>query len=81
MLEKLIVFLIRRKLGVRKCELFRFSNQKTRDLYYFTEDRLLKIEYKQPGGYLTDGTLKNSGVPLNWLLDKECKVIPWEVGK
>lgn len=81
MLDRLIVFLIRLKLGVKKCQLFRFSNQKTKDLYYFTDDRLLKIEYKHPGNYIKDSTLRNSGVPLNWLLDKECKVIPWEAQK
>lgn len=81
MLDRIIVFLIRLKLGVKKCQLFRFSNQKTKDLFYFTSDRLLKIEYRWPINYLDEGTLKQSGVPLNWLLDKECKVIPWEEQK
>ena len=43
MIERLIVFLIRRRLKLKKYQRFRFKNQKTENVYYFTEYRLIKI--------------------------------------
>ena len=64
-MNKLIIFLIRRRLGLKKYELFRFSNQKSSAVYYFTDDRVMK---------LCNGYCEPSGVGINWLLDSECKV-------
>ena len=84
MFNRLIIFLFRLKFGVKKNELFRFSNQKSPDLYYFTSDCLLKIEQSKLSSkniYISNNSLRKSGVPLNWLLDKECKVVKWEANK
>lgn len=63
---RLILFLIRLRLGVRKYEPFRFSNQKENNEYMFTDYNLLK--------YNTH-FVKKSDVSLNWLISKECKVV------
>lgn len=67
MLNRLIIFLIRRKLGVKKYQLFRFTNQKTNDIYYFSDRQLIKFV-----GDFED--IQRSGVSLNWLLDKDCEI-------
>lgn len=64
-MKRLIIFLIRKKLGLKKNELFRFSNQREQSVYYFTDTNLMKIKY---------GYADKSGVSLNWLLDDECKI-------
>ena len=70
MLARLIVFLIRLKLGVKKMERFRFVNQKSRtDVYYFGDNCLIKATQ---GKYGVD--IELSGVSLNWLLNDECKI-------
>lgn len=65
-MRQLIIFLIRRKLGLKKNERFRFVNQKSEAAYFFTKDNLMKIEY---------GYIFLSKVSINWLLDEECKII------
>lgn len=66
-MKRLIIFIVRRRLGLKKGEGFRFDNQKSdSDWYYFTKDRLMKVQ----NGYLD----KPSNVRLNWLLDDECKI-------
>lgn len=44
-LSKLIIFLIRMKLHLRKGEQFQFDNQKTDSVYWFTEGALMKMEH------------------------------------
>ena len=66
-MKRLIIFLIRKKLGVKTKQKFRFTNQKSDAFYYFTKDRIMKESY---------GRTTDSNVRLNWLLDDECKVIP-----
>ena len=63
--RRLILFLIRRRLGVRKFQPFKFTNQKTDDWYYFDNLCLLKD---------TASHIEASGVSLNWLLHTECKI-------
>lgn len=66
-MKRLIIFLIRRRLGLRKHQTFKFANQKNKDaMYYFTSTGVVKI-------YGTK--TKRSNVSLNWLLDDECKII------
>lgn len=68
---RLIVFLIRRRLGLGKYELFRFDNQKSiYDCYYFSTHGLKKVH--------RDGLITQSNVRLNWLLDDNCKITPVE---
>ena len=42
-MKRLIVFLVRKKLGLKKGEHFRFTNQSSPyNTYYFTEDAVMK---------------------------------------
>lgn len=70
MIERLIVFLIRRRLKLKKYQQFRFANQKTDNVYYFTADKLIKI----PEDKRTISRTEKSLVSLNWLLSDECEV-------
>ena len=66
MLRRLIIFLVRRKLGVKKYQVFRFKNQKSEtDTYYFASDRIWKHQ---------EFTNKESSVSLNWLLSNGCEI-------
>ena len=64
-MKRLILFLVRKRLGLKKYEEFQFVNQKSNAVYYFTEDALIKDWHH---------TIDKSGVSLNWLLDDECKI-------
>lgn len=65
--RKLVLFLVRRRLGIRKREMFVFENQKSASVYYFAGDKLWRTEA---------GKTAESGVSLNWLLNDQCKVKP-----
>ena len=64
-MRRVVIFLIRWKLKLKKYEQFKFVNQKTDAVYYFTESNLMKR---------WRGQTMLSGVSVNWLLDKDCKV-------
>ena len=64
-MRRLVIFLIRIILGVKKYEKFRFIGQKTNAVYYFTESNLMKCWHEQT---------MLSGVSINWLLDRDCKI-------
>lgn len=66
-ITRLITFLICKRLGLKRFESFRFSNQKSEDIYFFDEYSLQKII----GGY---GAYKHSRVSLNFLLSKGCRI-------
>jgi hypothetical protein len=64
----LILFLTRKRLGLRKNQSFRFKNQKSATEYYwFTSDAVMKMCY--------DGEVKPSSVSLNWLLSGDCVIV------
>ena len=64
---RIIMFLVRLKLGVKKNRLFRFANQKTEAVYYINERGVIK---------LTNRVYERmSQVPINWLLSDECEVV------
>lgn len=65
-MKRLIIFLIRRTLRLKKNEYFRFINQKSDALYYFTETAVMKAEM--------DGSVAPSSVSLNWLLHPACVI-------
>lgn len=65
-MARLIVFLVRLKLGVKNKQYFRFTNQRTDAVYMFSGGRLWKK-------WVVDGW-SLSGVSLNWLMDPECKI-------
>ena len=64
-MRRLVIFLIRWKLKLKKYERFKFVNQKSDAVYYFTESNLMKC---------WRGQTMLSGVSINWLLDRECKI-------
>lgn len=67
MINRLVIFLIRKKLGLKKYESFKFTNQKKQsDYYYFTEDNLMKFDLMK--GFI------DSNVSLNYLLSSDCKI-------
>lgn len=70
-MDRLIVYLIRKKLGLKKFECFRFTNQKSNDAYFFGGDALFKITNC---GNLPLTYHSLSGVSLNWLLDEDCEI-------
>lgn len=66
-MDRLIIFLIRKRLGVKKFQYFKFPNQANQNnKYYFTHSILMK---RHENGYI-----KPAHVSLNWLLDPECKI-------
>ena len=42
MIKKLVMFLVRKKMGLKEREPFQFVNQKTNAVYYFTSDAVMK---------------------------------------
>ena len=64
-MRRLIIFLLRKNLGLKKYENFKFIGQKSDAVYYFTESNVMK----RWRGHTT-----LSGVSVNWLLDDECQI-------
>ena len=64
MLIKLIIFLVRTHLRLKKYACFQFSNQKSESVYFFTSTGIKKYQ---------NGVMTESGISLNWLLDPESK--------
>ena len=65
MVKRLVVFLVRKRLGLKLREPFQFVGQKSKAVYYFTEDAVMKA---------WRGNIEKSGVSLNWLLDDGCEI-------
>ena len=63
-MKRLILFLIRRHMGLTKFEPFQFENQKSNAVYYFSDDAIKKA---------WRGNITNSTVSLNWLLNPDKK--------
>lgn len=70
-MKKLIIFLLRLKLGLKIGEQFQFANQHSEnDYYFFTDSALMKKHISKRGrDYITP-----SGVGLNWLLSEDCEI-------
>lgn len=64
-MDKLILYLVMKKHGLKRYERFRFSNQKENAVYFFGKRRIYKVK---------KGYQSNSNVSLNWLLDPKCKI-------
>ena len=71
MIRRLVIFLIRRRLHLKKYQAFRFTNQQTDDVYCFTTYKLIKINMSQKSKIARED---KSLVSLNWLLDDNCKI-------
>ena len=65
LIKRLILYLVRTRLGLKKYEPFRFAEQKSNAVYCFTSNGLMKS---------WRGRVEESGVSLNWLLNDGCKV-------
>lgn len=73
-MRKIIVFLIRKKLGVKKNEPFKFRNQNSNSIVYaFVNDNLLKLQTRKDGSYVF---CKLSSCSLNFLLSSKCYIKP-----
>lgn len=66
-MRRLIIYFIRKRLGLKKYERFKYDNQKSDATYYFTEINIMKFE---------NGYTEPSRVSLNWLLSDDCVVKP-----
>lgn len=64
-LRRFVIFLIRKRLGLNKYEKFQFVGQKSDAVYWFTEYKVMKCWHGYP---------VESGVSVNWLLHKDCKI-------
>ena len=72
-MTKLILFLIRIKLGVKKNQDFKFKNQKhTSDYYYISDTAIYKV---------SKGKVNKSNVSVNWMLDQRCELVKMDGGK
>lgn len=66
MIKRLIFFLVRVRLGLKKYEAFQFTNQKDANaIYWFSSNAILKTRNLE---------ITKSHVSLNWLLDDDCKI-------
>lgn len=64
-LKRLVIFLVRKRLGLKKYEHFQFDNQKSDATYFFSDAVVMKD---------TGNTVRLSTVSLNWLLNDDCKI-------
>lgn len=65
-MKRIIWFLIRRKLGVKKYQKFIFTNQLSENTsYMISSDKIFKVQGNR---------LKHSDVSINWLLSDECEI-------
>ena len=65
-MKKIIWFLIRRKLGVKKYQQFIFTNQLSENTSYMIgSDKIFKVQGNR---------LKHSDVSINWILSDECEI-------
>ena len=72
MIRQLVLFLVRKKLGLKKYEEFRFANQKSdSDFYFIDEDGVWKCRPQND----KSRSYRLSGVSLNYLLSGECEVV------
>lgn len=75
-MRRLIMFLIRRKLGLKKGERFQFANQASKqDRYYFTSTHLLKECYDARKGHYWE---RWANLKLNYILSDQCKIVKCE---
>ena len=68
MYRRLIIFLLRKKFGLKKFQAFQFKNQKSKvNTYCFTDVELLKEDVE-------NCIIRSSNVKLNYLLSDECQI-------
>lgn len=75
-MKKLIIALVRRKLGLKKGEKFRFVGQLSPyHYYYFTDETLIKVVVSGPSKKKLYKHLRPSGVSLNYIISDECEIV------
>lgn len=76
-LNKLIIFLIRRKFGLKKFEAFRFANQGefNTDIYFFNDTKLRKRVLLNSARIIPHTRFYDSSVSLNFLFSDKCKIV------
>lgn len=65
-MKRLILFLVRRHLGLKKYQYFQFDNQKSTALYYFANVGIVKY---------WRGKHELSRVSINWIINNECRIV------
>lgn len=68
--KKLILFLVRKRLGLDKYDIFQFTNQKSNAVYYFGDEGVMKV---------WRGNIKKSHVGFNWLLSDEIEITKLDI--
>lgn len=77
MTSAIVLFLIRKRLGLKKYEMFQFTNQRQKmEWYYFGTNCIMKQYHNSISGCTYD---RPSNVSFNWMLDDRCKIIKKEV--
>lgn len=66
-MKKLIMFLVRKRLGLKKYENFTFVGQKSKSYYYFTDEALIKV-------WRNTGNTEDSHVSLNYILSDKIRI-------
>lgn len=70
-MKKFVIFIIRKRLGLKPFEGFRFVGQKSeRDWYFFGKECVWKVIFRRGIGEV----IVPSGVSLNWLLSEKCTI-------
>ena len=70
-MNRLILFFVRLKLGLKKGECFRFTNQKSStNYYYINSDGIFKVT---PLKY--NDLVRPANVSLTWLLNRKCEIV------
>lgn len=79
-MKKLIVFLIRKRLGLKRGQVFRFDGQKSDTVYWFDKLGIWRVETKSyPIIHFHEMYNRSrSSVSLTWLLDDECSIDIWD---
>lgn len=67
-MRRLIIFLVRKHLGLKKFERFTFGGQKSKNYYFFTDDGIIKV-------WRNTGNVEKSHVSLNYILSDDCMII------
>lgn len=68
MLVQIIIFLVRKRLGLKKYEEFQFANQVNKTEYYFFDQTCIRKIVPNWG-------IRAAGVSLNWLVNPRCKIV------
>lgn len=66
-MKRIVMFLLRKKLGLKKNQRFQFDGQKSDAVYYISDHYVMKYYH---------GRTSLSNVSINWLLSDECDIIP-----